>query len=666
MRFHLLIGKGGKKGQKETSGSSCSCHGDVREDISRLPTIALVGNPNVGKSVLFNALTGKYVTVSNYPGTTVDISTGRTTIEGKEFGVIDTPGMYSLLLPITEEEEISRKILLEARPDIVVHVVDAKNLERMLPLTLQLMEAELNVILVLNLMDEAKRYGVSIDIEKLSRILGIPVIGTVAVEGKNIDKLKKAIVNYQKAGPRITILQDDDIEAGISEIMAIYGCSRAEAILALISPNKFAKMPVAMDVAGRLSSKYKTPIEYRIVSRYYKTAEEIARGVIKKEEVKGATFGEKLSALTMNPITGLPVFLVVLYGFYLFVGVFGAQMLVDFIEGTIFEQHINPYVNSLFEALIPWLVIQDLFVHEYGIITLGIRYAVAIILPIVGTFFLAFSILEDSGYLPRLAMLVDRVFKKIGLNGRAVIPIVLGFGCDTMATIVTRTLETRRERTIATFLLALAIPCSAQLGVILALLSGNPRALALWILVDAMILLLIGWLAAKIMPGEKPQFFIEIPPLRVPKLSNVLVKTWARMEWYFKEVLPIFVLASVMIWLGRITGLFDAVVNLISYPVTWIGLPKETSVAFLFGFFRRDYGAAGLYDLADAGVLSGVPLLVSAVVLTLFVPCIAQFSVMWKERGPKMALSVLVFNVTFAFTVGAVLAAILNALGVIL
>ena len=195
-------------------------------------------------------------------------------------------------------------------------------------------------------------------------------------------------------------------------------------------------------------------------------------------------------------------------------------------------------------------MVQDLFVGEYGILTLGLRYAVAIILPIVGTFFLAFSILEDTGYLPRLAMLMDRVFKGIGLNGRAVIPMVLGFGCDTMATMVTRTLETRRERVIATLLLALAIPCSAQLGVILAMLSGAPGALLIWGLVITGVFLLVGLLAARLLPGERPTFYMELPPLRLPQLGNVLVKTYTRMEWYLLEVLPFFLLASVVIWLG--------------------------------------------------------------------------------------------------------------------
>ena len=279
-----------------------------------------------------------------------------------------------------------------------------------------------------------------------------------------------------------------------------------------------------------------------------------------------------------------------------------------------------------------WHSIQTLIAFDYGIITLGLRYAVAIILPIVATFFLAFSLLEDSGYLPRLALLVDRLFKKIGLNGRAVIPITLGFGCDTMATLVSRTLETKRERVIATLLLALAIPCSAQLGVIMALLSANPASLGIWAGFVILVFLLVGYLAAQLMPGEKPAFYMELPPLRLPKLSNILEKTLSRMQWYFLEIIPFFILASVLIWVGKITGLFDAIINAAAPLMYALGLPSEAAEIFLFGFFRRDYGAAGLYDLQNSGALNGVQLVVSAVTLTLFVPCIAQFAIMIKER----------------------------------
>jgi ferrous iron transport protein B len=367
----------------------------------------------------------------------------------------------------------------------------------------------------------------------------------------------------------------------------------------------------------------------------------------------------------MNPVIGVPILLIVLYvGLYLFVGVFGAGIVVDFIEGTLFGEWINPWVTDTVNSIIPYQALADLFVGEYGVITLGLTYSIAIVLPIVGTFFIIFSIIEDSGYLPRLAMLTDRIFKLIGLSGRAVIPMVLGFGCGTMATVVTRTLETRRERVITTLLLALAIPCSAQLGVILAILSGNGMALLIWGLVMGFVLLFVGFLASRIIPGDSGSFYTEIPPLRVPKVSNVLSKTLARMQWYFMEVIPIFILASVLLWIGDQTGLFDIIIRGLEPVVRAIGLPSETAVVFLFGFFRRDFGAAGLYDLNSSGILLGVPLVVAAVTLTLFIPCVAQFGVMLKERGVKTAMAIALFIVPFAFLVGFVLNRILIGLGV--
>src|SRR6185503_8082888 len=240
--------------------------------------------------------------------------------------------------------------------------------------------------------------------------------------------------------------------------------------------------------------------------------------------------------------------------------VFGGKTLVDLLENRLFGEQINPWMTVHVQKLLPWPWISSLFVGDYGIWTLGVTYAVALTFPIVGTFFLAFSVLEDTGYFPRLAMLIDWLFKRIGLNGKAVIPIVLGFGCDTMATIVTRILETRRERIIATFLLSLAIPCSAQIGVMTALLAGHPGAFAVWIGVMTGIFLIVGFLTSKLLPGQSARFAMEIPPLRWPSLGNIAMKTLARMQWYFMEVFPLFLIASVAIWIGQLIGLFDLVV----------------------------------------------------------------------------------------------------------
>ncbi len=655
------------------------CHSTADMEIDARRSVVLVGSPNVGKSVVFGNLTGMYVTVSNYPGTTVEITRGRLADDSRAVAITDTPGMYSLL-SITEEERVARRVLMENRPDMVVHVADTKNIERMLHLTVQLLEAGMPLVLDLNLMDEAERLGMRVDTKVLKERLGIPVVATVATKGMGMDELKKMILKEDILPSGPPLRYPETIENAIADIAknldSSYGISKRAVALLLLQddheiwqmvrdrePERYALVDA---IVKHARERFADPLNYIITIERQRFINTLIEDAMDNDQVKGIPFRERLSRLSMHPVAGVPIFLGIIYLLYEFVGVFGAQTAVDFLEETVFGQYINPVANRIVSSIIPWKVLQDLFVNEYGIITLGIRYAIAIILPIVTTFFIAFSIIEDTGYLPRLAMLIDRVFKKIGLNGRAVIPVVLGFGCDTMATMVTRTLETRRERVIATLLLALAIPCSAQMGVILALLSGSTKALGIFVMVMGTVFLFVGFLAARLMPGERPLFYMEVPPLRWPKLSNVLTKTYTRVEWYFKEVLPLFILASILIWAGRITGLFDLVIKVLSYPTGWIGLPPEASKAFLYGFFRRDFGAAGLYDLKTSGALSGVPLVVSIITIALFMPCIAQFSMTIKERGWKMAVGMAAFIFPFAFVVGYLVNLILNGLGVVL
>lgn len=668
-----------------------SCHGGPNVDTTGLPLIAIVGSPNVGKSVLFNTLTGAYVTVSNYPGTTVEVSRGKGRLGGLQVGVVDTPGMYRLI-PVTEEERVARNILLLERPQVTLHVVDAKNLERMLPMTLQLIEAGQPIILVCNLMDEAERLGVKIDTTALEQALGIRVVPTALVIGQGADHLKEVLLSalsrngHSHAGlcaacesaPAQTaaIQYPPDIEDALQQIeshlrgsyqltnraIALLLLQNDAGVAALVGTQEGDRKNEIQALAKAVQARFSQPLSL-VIARYQReAANKILQNVLTQPARRVSPFAERLSAATMNPITGIPLLILSMYLLYQFVGVFGAQTLVGFFEDNLFGEYINPWINGLLSQYVPWPAIQDLIGNQYGLITLGVRYAVAIIFPIVGTFFLAFSVIEDSGYLPRLAMLIDRVFKKIGLNGRAVIPMVLGFGCDTMATIVTRTLETRRERLLSTILLSLAIPCSAQLGVMLGMLSGRNDLLLIWAMIMTGIFLLVGLLSARLMPGERPTFYMELPPLRLPHPKNVLVKTYTRMEWYFREVFPLFIIASLVIWLGRLTGLFDLAVNALVPFVHWLGLPDQTAVAFLFGFFRRDYGAAGLYDLR--ATMTGIQILVSTVTMTLFVPCVAQFSVTLKERGWKTALAITAFIFPFAFLVGGLLNWLLVVLGV--
>jgi ferrous iron transport protein B len=648
--------------------------------------VLLVGSPNVGKSALFNRLTSSYATVSNYPGTSVEVAHGVMRTSLASWDVLDTPGMYSLL-PTTEEERVTQRILLDGAADVVVHVVDAKNIGRMLPLTLQLAELGQPLVIALNMMDEAERLDVRIDGQLLSERIGAEVVPVVAIHGRGVDELKEAIGRARSRGAPLRPSYENGVGHAVNRVAAwtdtdgvqlrdriVPRVDRVapEALIGLAlqgdteAVDRLQRAAPVLDVEAIVRGAeldLNGPPVYRVAFERRRMAQQLLDGVLLSAGTDRPAWVDRLGALLARPATGLPVLALVLYvGLYGFVGLFGAGMLVDFIEGTLFEELLNPFFEAAF-AFLPWEWLRALFVGDYGVLTLGLRYAVAIILPIVGTFFLFFSILEDTGYFPRLALLVDRAFKRIGLSGRAVIPMVLGFACTTMATMVTRTLESRRERVLSTILLALAVPCSAQLGVIIAILAGAPAALAVWAGVLIATFLLVGLVAAKLMPGEPASFHMELPPLRLPRAGNVVTKTYTRMHWYFVEVLPLFLLASVLLWIGDLTGALDGALRALAPLVRALGLPADAATVFLFGFFRRDYGAAGLFEMSQLGLLSMRQLTVAAVTLTLFIPCVAQFLMMLKERGPRTALAVAAFVTPFAFGTGFLLNIVLKAVG---
>ncbi|HMM20341.1 MAG TPA: ferrous iron transport protein B [Selenomonadales bacterium] len=625
--------------------------------------VVLAGSPNVGKSVIFNRLTGKYVSVSNYPGTTVEIARGYSRLGGLACEVVDTPGLYSLLA-MTEEERVTREFLFSRQADVVIHVADAKNVRRMLNFTLELMDAGLPVVLNLNLMDEAAAAGVSIDSELLADALGIPVVPTAAVKGIGIAELKKVIGEYRSPSPK-PLSFSPAIEEAVRKISlklaGEYGLARRlvallllqndEGIRALVKREARYK-EIQADVAAA-AARYRDPLALVIAAERQEMADGLLALAVRFGAPRRGGIAERLDRLTREPLTGIPILLLVLYyGLYQFVGVFGAGYLVDTINRGVFDEVLTPALQDVIVNYIPWQWLASLLAGEYGLFTMGLRYAVAIILPVVGTFFLAFAVLEDCGYLPRLAMLMDRVFRQFGLNGRAVIPVTLGLGCGTMAVFVARTLETPRERLLATFLLSLAIPCSAQLGVVMALLAHNGKALLLWFLYMTLIFAVAGWLAARLVPGKRSPFYMELPPFRLPSPGNVAKKAYTRMLWYFVEIIPVFFLAAFLLWLGDRTGLLAHMMKAVEPVMAFLGLPPQAAQAFLLGFFRRDYGAAGLYDMAGRGLLTDWQLVGAAVTLTLFVPCMAQFLVMVKERGPLAAFLMTAIIVAIALTSG--------------
>ena len=649
--------------------------------------VLLIGSPNVGKSLTFNKLTGMTAMVSNYPGTTVDIDEGNFTYEGKTVHITDPPGLYDLNT-ITEEERVAKLLVLDESFNLIVHVVDAKNIEKSIDLTLQLIEAGKELVLVLNMMDELEKIGATIDKEALSKELGIPIVLTSAAENRGLDELKHVIVNYDSIENEIvsqsnTLLDVDygrSIELAISQIKdkinSRYPVSKRYLAISLLEGdedienlvNETEDYGLLSEVVKNQRAKFDQPIKYLTKLRLVDYAKYIKTNYTTIDSVNAQnqdSFGEKLSRIMIHPVYGLIILAFVLYfGLYLIVGILGAGILVDFLENTIFGQYINPAVTAVVVQYIPWVPIQNLFVGEYGIVTLGLTYGFGIILPIVSLFFIVFSILEDSGYLPRLALLVDNGFKQIGLSGRSVIPFVLAVGCGSMATMVTRTLETRRERNIATMLMALTIPCSAQLGVIMALLSQHPKSIWIWLAVILFNFVVIGFLAKRFVPGAQPSFFMELPPLRWPKFSHIAQKTWTRLVLYIKELIPIFILISVIIWALDLCGIFQMIIACISPVVHAIGLPTSTSSSFVLGFFRRDFGAAGLMTIQSQ--LTGVQLLVASVTLTLFLPCVAQLMIMIKERGVKLAGAIAIMSIVLAFTMGFIVNLILTSLNVIL
>jgi ferrous iron transport protein B len=627
-------------------------------------TIMLVGAPNVGKSMIFNYLTGMYVTVSNYPGTTVDVSRGKLLLDGLTYEVVDTPGIYSLI-PMTDEERVTRELLSDGKPKLIIHVIDAKHIRRMTNLTLELLDGDFPVIVDLNVMDEAERLGIAIDSVKLSEALGAPVIKTSAVNRSGLEQLRQAIRQYRFRRLYRTGF-DNELERAIAAIgdsiekPSAYGMSpRLIAILMLqgdAAVRSLARREVLYDEIMQLLDQAKKQsgqkLDFAITAQRQATVDRILGPCVSSRRANGRRISERASRLTREPLTGIPILLLVLYfGLYLFVGRLGAGVLVDYFDKVIFGTYLLPVLTSWVSTYIPFEALQTLLMGEFGIVALGLRYAIAIILPVVSTFFLAFALIEDSGYLPRLAMLLNGICRWFGLNGRAVIPLSLGFGCGTMAVMVTRTLETKRERLLATFLLSLAIPCSAQLGVILALLSWNLTALLLWIGVILLVFLIAGLMANRLLPGKQSMFYMELPPIRLPRPGNVIVKAYSRMVWYMKEIIPVFICVSGFLWLGDRMGWLQIIADKFQPVLALLGLPPVLAPIFLLGFFRRDYGAAGLYNLAISGVLTDKQLLVAAVALTLFLPCVAQLVVMVKERGPIISLLMVALIALISFFV---------------
>lgn len=615
-----------------------SCHAPVVvEPASGARRIVLVGNPNVGKSLFFNAFTGLHTDVSNFPGTTVSVSSGHL---GGDV-LLDTPGIYGVS-SFNDEETVARDIVMEA--DVIINVVDAVHLERDLFLTQQIVDMGIPTVVALNMADEAEAKGVLIDVEGLSDLLGVPVVPTVAIRRQGFDKVRAAI---ESAHPGCS---DQSLQDRLTALLDRVG-TRPEALLVLEGDPYVAERHGLEPMRQR--DEVYTDRRWR-VNAIVATAVKQTRG--------GVDLRTRLGRALIRPLTGIPVLALTLYLMYEIIGVFVAGTVVGFTEGTLMQGYVEPFLRSLVQSVTgPSGPAYEILAGEFGVLTMTVTYVFGLLLPLVIAFYLVLSTLEDSGYLPRIAALSDRLMTSIGLNGRAIIPMILGFGCITMATVTTRILGNERERRIATALMAFAIPCSAQLGVIIALLAVAGGGVITLAYAGIMLLIfgLIGLVMARVLPGTSTELLIDLPPLRLPRPGNVLAKTWRKSLVFLREVTVYFAVGALLISLLQVTGaLREIQALLVPLTVGWLELPAEASTAFVMGFVRRDFGAAGLFELG----LSSTQVLVALVTITLFVPCIASVLVIMKERGRAFTAFTWFGSVVLAFLVGGIVAKVAGVL----
>ena len=564
--------------------------------------ILLVGNPNVGKSVVFSRLTGVHVVASNYSGTTVEFTKGNMIIAGEKAEVIDIPGTYTLS-PDSKAEQVAADMINDfqiEKNNIFVNVLDATNLERNLALTMELIKKKIPLVVCLNMWDETKHTGIGIDAELLEEILGVPVIPTTGVTGEGI---KHLVSHLDKA--KISKLEIGDKWATI----------------------------------GRIIEKVQN-----LTHRHH-------------------TFSERLGDASIHHIWGIPIAISVLFSSFWVIRLVG-ESIIGYIMEPLFENFWAPIVMKISDlfgnsGFIHNVIIGKLidgqidFVESLGLITTGLFVPIGMILPYIIGFYFILSFLEDSGYLPRLGVLIDNMMHKLGIHGLAIVPMLLGMGCNVPGAMAARILETKRERFIATTMMAIAVPCFAQLAMVVGLVGKfGPLALSIVFGTLFIVWILLGLILNKIMKGGSPEIFLEIPPYRLPNFKILLKKLWMRVLSFIKEAIPFMLLGVLFVNILYALHIIDFIADLAEPIVTGVlGLPKEAVAAIIVGFLRKDV-AIGM--LAPLNMTMG-QLVIASVVLTMYFPCIATFTVMLKELGVKDMLKSSAIMIISTLIVGGIM-----------
>ena len=651
--------------------------------------VALAGNPNVGKSSVFNGLTALGAVTANYPGKTVEVSVGTTSVDGLSVALVDLPGTYALG-GISEDQRVARRTLLEGQIDAVLAVVDATNLARNLYLVLQLMDLGLPVAVALNLVDEAERHGLRVDAERLAAALGVPVVPTVATSGSGLRRALRAAIGQArrdrpqvfpeygkpvdqvvaKLASRIESVAQGDLPGGLdARALAVLLLEEdAEASASLREQPWGETVRVEAGEAGaELREACGESPSVLIARRRHDLAARLAR-----EALTGrlGPSTDRFLRLTTSLPTGLPILLLVLAATFAFLFFVGNLLSTGFSD--LWETYVSPLVRGLFLLALPeGLAVRTLL---WGF-DAGIQAALAVGIPYVLTFYFLLALLEDSGYLSSVAFLTDQGMRRLGLHGRAIIPLVAGAGCNVPAIIGTRVLTTARERTIASALIVL-VPCSARTAVILGAVSlylGWQPAVAVFAIVGGLVVL-VGIGLNRLMPGSPGGLVVEMFPLRWPYLANSARKCWYRFREFVFIAAPIVVVGSLVLGALYETGYVWSLAAPLSPVVEgWLGLPAVAGLTLLFAVLRKELALQLLVTLAIAQYGSGADDLLSfmgprqifvyALVNTIYIPCAATFAPLGKEIGWWRTCLVTVFTITLALVVGGSANRILMALG---
>ncbi|SPD72662.1 Magnetosome protein [uncultured Desulfobacterium sp.] len=632
-----------------------------------LEGVVIVGNMKVGKTALFSRMCrGKIrrIPIENH---TSNIRAGL--IAGTDMVAFDTPGVFSVFSSNEDEKVFSDIVfgnITGSNIKGIVFVADAKNLKRSISLALQYAEYGLPMAIVINMIDEAGQRGIRINSDRLSEILGVNVYETIAREGIGVRKVISGLSDMRKADSLVEypswvneyaavverLLSPKDISSRAIALFLLTGDASVEKYIA----EKFGKG--MLEQLKALANEYRAedPVTCgtHFTNLYYRKAEQIVSKVQETEPPPRNPFFVTLGDWCIRPLTGIPIAVSILVLMYLFVGSFGATFLVDMINGKIFKSFLIPWITNLL-APVPSEFVRDLIVDpDFGILPTGVFLALGLVLPVLLCFYIAFGLLEDSGYLSRMSILLDRLLQKIGLNGKGLVPLVMGFSCVSMAILTTRMLDTIKERNIATLLLIMNMPCAPLLAVMLIILGSMPISAFLTVFGLLFIQAFVaGFLANKIIRGDRTMLIMEIPAMRRPRVMQIIKKAVFKTYFFMKEAIPFFMLASLLVFLfERVGGL--VFLERIGRPVIsdFMGLPEKSVQVFIKTIIRRESGATEIQHLSN--VYNNLQLVVNLLVMTILMPCMNSTIILFKERGARVAVTIIGIVMVYAVILGSI------------